>query len=68
MPETGSVIDLPVGVKRESSRASVYVQRGRFLTPTNAFRDKLPAVPAVTFTAERDRAFAQDTPSGAIAT
>jgi gentisate 1,2-dioxygenase len=67
MQETESITDLPPSVRQESSRASVYARRGRFLAPTNSFRDKLPPVPAVTFTAERDRAFDRDTPSGAIA-
>ena len=67
MPETESITHLPPSVKQESSRASVYARRGLFLTPTNAFREKLPPVPAVTFTAERDRAFDRDAPSGAIA-
>jgi gentisate 1,2-dioxygenase len=47
--------------------ASIPSARGRYLAPTNSFRDKLPPVPAVTFTAERDRAFAPDAPTGAIA-
>ncbi|HEX2888078.1 hypothetical protein [Vineibacter terrae] len=47
--------------------ASTASARGRYLTPTNSFRDKLPPVPAVTFIAERDRALAADTPTGAIA-
>jgi gentisate 1,2-dioxygenase len=66
MPETESITDMPPRVKQESSRASVYAARSRFLTPTNSFQEKLPPVPAVTFTAERDRAFDRDAPSGAI--
>ena len=46
---------------------TVYAAPSRYLTPTNSFREKLPPVPAVTFTAERDRAFAPDAPTGAIA-
>ena len=41
--------------------------RARYLTPTNAFREKLPPVPAVMFTAERDSALAPDAPTGMAA-
>lgn len=50
-----------------ASAASVYAGRARYLTPTNSFRDKLPVVPAMIFTAERDRTFAPDAPTGAFA-
>lgn len=43
-----------------------YTAHGRYLTPTNSFRDKLPPVPALVFTAERDRAFDPQTPTAAI--
>lgn len=45
---------------------SVYAARGRFLSPTNSFRDKLPPVPAVVFTEERDRAFDPNGPTAAF--
>jgi gentisate 1,2-dioxygenase len=62
MPKTYSTTDLSPGVSRES----VYTAQSRYLKPTNAFREKLPPVPAVSFTVERDRAFEPDTPTGAI--
>ncbi|TWT15176.1 hypothetical protein [Reyranella sp. CPCC 100927] len=46
---------------------TVYAARSRYLTPTNSFREKLPPVPAVTFAAERDCAFAPDAPTGIVA-
>src|SRR5262245_5533524 len=49
-----------------ASQASVYTARSRYLTTTNAFREKLPPVPAIAFTVERDRAFEADAPTGAI--
>lgn len=63
MPDTA----VPPDAVQESSRTSVYAARGRYLTPTNSFRDKLPPVPAAIFTAERDRALERDAPTGAIA-
>jgi gentisate 1,2-dioxygenase len=60
MPDAERPVATPPG-------ESIYAARARYLTPTNSFRDKLPAVPAALFTAERDRAFAPDTPSSAIA-
>lgn len=49
------------------SSASVYVARGRYLAPTNSFRDKLPPVPAMVFTHQRDRVFDPHAPTGAVA-
>ena len=63
MPDT----DVSLSAAQESPRTSVYAARGRYLTPTNSFRDKLPPVPAAIFTAERDRAFAREAPTEAIA-
>ena len=62
MPKTHSKTDL----SPSASQASVYAARSRYLTTTNAFREKLPPVPAIAFTVERDRAFEADTPTGAI--
>ena len=62
MPDT----DVPPSAVPESPRTSVYAARGRYLTPTNSFGDKLPAVPAAIFTVERDRAFDPDCPTGPI--
>jgi gentisate 1,2-dioxygenase len=67
MPETESTPDLPPRLETGSTQASAYAARGRYLAPVNAFREKLPPVPAVTFTAERDRAFDPDAPTGSIA-
>ncbi len=47
--------------------ASVQAARARYLTPTNSFREKLPPVPAMMFTAERDRALDPAAPTGAVA-
>jgi gentisate 1,2-dioxygenase len=66
MSEAESVADRQSGLEPVAAQASAYTARGRYLTPTNAFGDKLPPVPAVTFTEERDRAFDRDAPSGAI--
>ncbi len=63
MPDT----DVPPSAVQDSSPRSAYTARGRYLTPTNSFRDKLPPVPAAIFTAERDRAFDRDSPTGAVA-
>ncbi len=41
-------------------------ESGLYRTTTNAFKDKLPPVPAVTFTAEHDRAFDADAPTGTV--
>jgi gentisate 1,2-dioxygenase len=59
---------MPDSARLADSRApaSLHKARGRYLTPTNSFRDKLPPVPAVTFADECDRAFAADMPTGAI--
>lgn len=49
-----------------SSDAPDHAAQSRYITSTNAFGEKLPPVPAQTFTAERDRAFAPHTPTGAF--
>jgi gentisate 1,2-dioxygenase len=71
MAKSESNIDVPLRItepvaRQDASQASLYRARARYLTPTNSFREKLPPVPAITFTAERDRAFAADAPSSAI--
>jgi gentisate 1,2-dioxygenase len=59
MPDSARIAD-------SRAPASPFQARGRYLTPVNSFREKLPPVPAVTFAAERDRAFAAEAPTGAI--
>ena len=46
---------------------SPYVWRARYFSDDNGFMFRWPPVPARQFLAERDRAFAQNTPTGMIA-
>ncbi len=50
----------------DSDAGSPYTAQSRYLAPSNSFRDKLPPVPALVFTAERDRALDPGTPTAAI--
>jgi gentisate 1,2-dioxygenase len=49
------------------STATEYSQRARYAIPANIFKAKRPPVPCHVFVAERDRAFADGTPTGLIA-
>ena len=50
-----------------SGNETVYTARARYLTPTNAFREKLPPVPAMSFPDARDRALDSAAPTGIVA-